>query len=415
MRCGLAHGREVLVEATSNQVNQDGGYTGMTPRDFHALVSSIADRVGVPRDKVLLGGDHLGPNCWQGLPADAAMRKSEAMIDSYVAAGFRKIHLDCSMACAGDPDPLPPETVAERAARLCAVAERAWERAGGEPPVYVIGTEVPVPGGAQESIGHLAVTCPEAARATLDAHRRAFAAAGQKAAWPRVIGLVVQPGVEFDHEKVVDYHADDARALSRFIESEPHIVYEAHSTDYQTPANLAALVRDHFAILKVGPAVTFALRQTLWALADIERELLGPEGSRFKDVVLGVMQASPGFWEKYYRTGDAQRYDMQFSLSDRVRYYWAHPDIQRAQAALIANLDKSPPPMALLQQYLPKEYDLIRSDRMRNDPHEILIQGMTSVLREYADACLPRYRFTRTTRQKASRVREAMGRQWGRT
>lgn len=414
MRCGLGHGREVLIEATSNQVNQDGGYTGMTPRDFHALVASIADRVGVARDKVLLGGDHLGPNCWQGLPADVAMRKSDELIDGYVAAGFRKIHLDCSMACADDPHPLPPETVAERAARLCAVAERAWERAGGEPPVYVIGTEVPVPGGAQEAIDHLAVTCPDAARSTLDAHRRAFAALGLQAAWPRVIGLVVQPGVEFDHEKVVDYRPEAARALSKFIESEPHIVYEAHSTDYQTPANLAALVRDHFAILKVGPAVTFALRQSLWALADIEKEMLGPEGSRLKEVVLGVMKASPGFWEKYYRTGDAQRYDLQFSLSDRVRYYWAHPDIQRAQGTLVANLERNPPPMALIHQYLPRVYDLIRAGRLRNDPHEILIQSMTSVLREYADACMPRYRFIGATRQKASRVREALGRHWSR-
>lgn len=386
MRCGIADGREVLIEATSNQVNQDGGYTGMAPKDFADLVHSIAERVGLRRDRVLLGGDHLGPNCWQGLPAVVAMRKSERMIDGYVAAGFRKIHLDCSMSCADDPPSLPADLVAERAARLCAVAERAWEQSGGEPPVYIIGTEVPVPGGAHESLGRLAVTRPESARATLDAHRRAFEAAGLPAAWPRVVGLVVQPGVEFDHQKVIDYRPEEARALSRFIEGEPHIVYEAHSTDYQTPDNLAALVRDHFAILKVGPAVTFALRQCLWALADIEREWLVGDGSRFKEVVLATMQAHPEQWKKYYGEGDVH-YDLQFSLSDRVRYYWTHPEIQKAKATLIANLESHPPPLALISQYLPKHYDLIRAGQLRNTPHDILLHGMEMVLKQYSDAC----------------------------
>ena len=88
-----------------------------------------------------------------------------------------------------------------------------------------------------------------------------------------MIGLVTQPGVEFDHHKVIDYVPAKAVALSRSIESVAGMVFEAHSTDYQTPRALADLVRDHFAILKVGPGVTFALREVLWALSDIASEL----------------------------------------------------------------------------------------------------------------------------------------------
>jgi len=54
-----------LIEATSNQVDQFGGYTGMRPIDFRDLVLEIADRSGLPRDRVVLGGDHLGPNSWR--------------------------------------------------------------------------------------------------------------------------------------------------------------------------------------------------------------------------------------------------------------------------------------------------------------------------------------------------------------
>lgn len=113
----------VLVEATSNQVDQFGGYTGMRPADFRDLVFAIADRVGLSRTRIVLGGDHLGPNTWRDLGPAAAMDRADALVEAYVAAGFTKIHLDCSMVCAGDPVPLTDDVVAERAARLAAVAE----------------------------------------------------------------------------------------------------------------------------------------------------------------------------------------------------------------------------------------------------------------------------------------------------
>jgi D-tagatose-1,6-bisphosphate aldolase subunit GatZ/KbaZ len=389
MESAAARGLPVLIESTSNQVNQDGGYTGMTPAAFRDFVFGIADRTGMARERILLGGDHLGPNAWQGQPADAALAKAEVLIDQYVRAGFRKIHLDCSMSCAGDPVPLPDAVVAERAARLCAVAENAWRAVGGEAPVYVVGTEVPVPGGAHEDLEELSVTTPEAAAQTIKVHRQAFAAAGLEAVWPRVIGLVVQPGVEFDHHKVIDYKPERAVALSRLIEGEPTMLYEAHSTDYQTPSNLAALVAGHFAILKVGPGLTFALRETLWALADIEEQMVGiGKESDFKNTVLEVMRAEPEYWRKYY-VGDPQRarFDQQYSLSDRIRYYWPHPDIQAAQARLIANLEREAPPLTLLSQYLPSQYEAVREGRVRNLPADLLKEGVAKVLRQYMDAC----------------------------
>ena len=97
------------------------------------------------------------------------------------------------------------------------------------------------------------MTTPVAALATIAAHRDAFEAAGLGAAWQRVIASVVQPGVEFDHHQVVDYAPDKARALSQAILPVAGMVFEAHSTDYQTREGLVSLVRDHFAILKVGP------------------------------------------------------------------------------------------------------------------------------------------------------------------
>ncbi|HEV7854689.1 MAG TPA: class II D-tagatose-bisphosphate aldolase, non-catalytic subunit, partial [Mycobacterium sp.] len=279
MAQAAADGSYVLIEATSNQVDQFGGYTGMRPPEFRDMVLAIADERGFPSDRVVLGGDHLGPNRWQRENASAAMQKAETLIAAYVEAGYAKIHLDCSMSCADDPTVLDDEVVAQRTARLMRVAEDTARRTGVGAPMYVMGTEVPVPGGAHETLGVLTPTPADRARRTIATHRKAFADAGLDHVWPRVVALVVQPGVEFDHLHVIDYQRDATVELRRVLDDEDHLVFEAHSTDYQRPAQLRELVEDHWAVLKVGPGLTFAMREALFALALIENELV-PRPSR---------------------------------------------------------------------------------------------------------------------------------------
>lgn len=388
VREAQAWGTPLLIEATSNQVNQFGGYTGMKPADFRRFVCDIADRAGFHENLLLLGGDHLGPNAWRREPAAAAMAKAEEMVRQYVLAGFRKIHLDCSMACADDVEPLSEAVVAARAAQLCAIAERAWQGVGGEMPVYVIGTEVPVPGGATEELHELTVTTPQAAGATIAAHLAAFETAGLESAWPRVIALVVQPGVEFDHHKVIDYCPDKARALSAFIAADTQFIFEAHSTDYQTPGNLQALVRDHFAILKVGPGATYALREALWALAAIARELPGgAEQEDLRTVAIETMHDDSRHWRGYYHDAAREALDLQYSLSDRIRYYWPYARVQRAYESLLARLRRAPLPLTLLSQYMPHQYESVRAGRLRATVDELLNEGIALALRPYVRAC----------------------------
>ena len=394
LRATLQHARatggQALIEATSNQVNQDGGYTGVRPAGFRDLVWRMADEIGLPPDRVLLGGDHLGPNCWQTQPAGVAMQRAAVLVAEYVTAGFRKIHLDCSMSCTDDPRTLSDEIVAERAALLCARAEDAWARVGGEPPVYVIGTEVPVPGGARETLHALTVTEPRAALATVAAHRAAFTRCRLDKAWERAIGLVVQPGVEFDQDNVVEYVPAKARRLSGCLEhTGSHLVFEAHSTDYQPREALAALVHDHFAILKVGPALTFALREAVWALDRIEREWLGEENSsHVRDTILTAMRSDPTHWRKYYSgNGRTLELQLEYSLSDRSRYYWPVPAVAQALARLEAAFDNGTPPMALLHQYLPTAYAALRRGEIELSARALVIHQIRQVLAEYSRAC----------------------------
>lgn len=364
IRYASANQTPLLIEATSNQVDQFGGYTGMTPADFRGFVCQLADSLNFPQDALILGGDHLGPNRWQNLPAAQAMANADDLIKSYVAAGFKKIHLDCSMSCQDDPIPLTDDIVAERAARLAKVAEETCREHFGEADLeYVIGTEVPVPGGAHETLSELAVTTPDAARATLEAHRHAFEKQGLNAIWPRIIALVVQPGVEFDHTNVIDYQPAKAAALSQMVENYETLIFEAHSTDYQTPQSLRQLVIDHFAILKVGPALTFALREALFSLAAIEEELVPAKAcSGLRQVLENVMLDRPEYWQSHYHgDGNARRLARGYSYSDRVRYYWPDSQIDDAFAHLIRNLADSPIPLPLISQYLPLQYVKVRS------------------------------------------------------
>lgn len=386
----LADQTYVLLEATSNQVDQYGGYTGMTPVDYRELVFEIADRAGLPRNRVVLGGDHLGPNTWQRLDPEQAMIQACSLVEAYVSAGFTKIHIDCSMRCLGDPFPLTDDLAAERTARLVGVAENAAiDSFGKSDLLYVIGTEVPVPGGAHETINTLEPTSPRAAIATIARHQQAFEEAGIGPVWNRVIGLVVQPGVEFDHAQVHEYKRDRTEDLRRILDDYSHLIFEAHSTDYQTIEHLTQLVQDHWAVLKVGPGLTFALREAFFALAMIEDQLFdNTERSHLVAVVERRMLEEPKWWEGYY-DGDAraQQLARRYSYSDRMRYYWPDPEIRKAQNLLIENLRSIDIPLPLLSQFLPEQYQRVRHGTLALEPTVLVIDKVRDVLRGYSRAC----------------------------
>lgn len=388
----LADGSPLLVEATCNQVNQFGGYTGQTPAQFARSLEALAADYELPRERLILGGDHLGPNPWRREPAALALDRARTLVRDCVLAGYEKIHLDASMSLGDDPpgQPLPPEEIAERAAILAAAAESVAGGAGRDRPLYVIGTEVPAPGGAGAAEEAMSISNPADVEATIALTRRAFARHGLEAAWERVIAVVVQPGVEFGDSGWHAYQPEAARPLSQFIEQAPGLVFEAHSTDYQTRAALRQLVAGHFAILKVGPALTFAFREAIFALAMIEEAWL--DGAVVPSAApLALEQAMlshPEHWEAYY-TGDgaARRFARRYSYSDRSRYYWPEPHVRAAVEQLLSNLSAGPLPLPLLSQFAPQQYARVRQGELANTPLALIYDRVGGVLAHYAWAC----------------------------
>jgi D-tagatose-1,6-bisphosphate aldolase subunit GatZ/KbaZ len=391
----LEDGSIFLVESTSSQVNQSGGYTGLTPSEFARSVHSAARNIGLPASQVLLGGDHLGPFPWRDETSPAALKKACALVHDCVVAGYQKIHLDASMPCSDDKNgTLTEQIVAQRAAILCQAAEEAYRElpSGRSQLVYVIGTEVPAPGGESVDAHSPVITKAEDAHRTLETFRLAFAERGLSSAWDRVIALVVQPGVDFGSNAIFDYDRTQAQLLSAALSKRASIVFEAQSTDYQSPQALARMVEDHFAILKVGPWLTFAFREAVLALSAIEGELLATtspqEISHVREALEAAMMRDPGYWRSYYRGDeDEVRRDLIYGYSDRCRYYWHQPAVQEELARLIANLGRRPIPLTLISQYLPLEYEAIRTGELQGLPERMIQYHVRRVLHVYADAC----------------------------
>lgn len=383
------------VESTSSQVNQFGGYTGQTPQEFSEWIRGVAQSAGLSAERVLLGGDHLGPFPWRSEAADSAMQKACELVRSCVFSGYQKIHLDASMSCADDASAgVEEQTIAERAAILCQSAENArGELPSGSPQiVYVIGTEVPAPGGESQGAHAPKVTTPEDMQRTLAAFKRAFSQRKLSSAWERVVALVVQPGVEFGSDLVFNYDRTKTRALSAALSGDAGIVYEAHSTDYQSPRSLQEMVEDHFAILKVGPWLTFAYREAVLALTAIERELLGTKAgirlSQVREKLEKAMLSNPLHWRSYYRRDEQEtRRELIYSYSDRCRYYWTEPSVQEEVAQLFHNLATVGIPSTLVSQFLPLEYAALIEETLEAKPEMMVRHHIRHVLHVYARAC----------------------------
>lgn len=381
-----------LIESTSNQVNQEGGYTGMKPVDFARFVQRIAFEVGISEEAVLIGGDHLGPLPWVHMSEADAMQKAEELVTACVMAGYSKIHLDTSMRVASD-DPSNPfltRTCAERGARLCRACENAFEKYRKENPdapeiIYVIGSEVPIPGG-DFNAGEMGVTTAKDAINTFAIYKEVFERAGLRDAFSRVVAIVVEMGVEFHEFHLDEYDRRKTVELVKAVHDLP-LCIEGHSSDYQTASNLKRMCEDGVAILKAGPAITFSQREALFALEAIEQEVYYDQPgklSRYRRTLEKAMMCDSSSWASYY-TGDKnqQRIARAYSFYDRCRYYYAKPEVVAARQKLLDNLSGNVIPLCLLSQYLPNQYYRVRSGELRNEALDILLDKIGDRIDRY--------------------------------
>jgi D-tagatose-1,6-bisphosphate aldolase subunit GatZ/KbaZ len=200
--------------------------------------------------------------------------------------------------------------------------------------------------------------------------------------------MVVQPGVEFSDDGVHAYNRNAAHDLTECMKQKK-VILEGHSTDYQTEKCLKEMVEDGIAILKVGPALTYSLREGLFALSDIETELSGfiHETSCFKEKLDNAMTQNPTYWRNYYKGNETEMHlKRKYSFSDRSRYYLACTEVKETIYKLLDNLDHCEIPLTLLSQYMPSQYKAIRNGELSPRPKMLLLDCVNHCIKKYNQA-----------------------------
>lgn len=381
----------IIIEATANQVNQFGGYSGLTPSQFKERVKKIAQKVDFPSDRIILGGDHLGPFVWRDQEPAIAMEYAKQMVKEYIKAGFTKIHIDTSIPLKGENN-IDDETIAKRTAVLYRVAEECFEEISLNNshtirPVYVVGADVPPPGG-KSSICQTVTTKEELER-SLEYLKEAFKREGVEYVFDNVVAVVANFGVEFGSDEILDFDIEKVKPLKELL-TKYNIVFEGHSTDYQTKENLKRMVKCGIAILKVGPALTFALREALVALSHIEEEIYSNEKgklSRFREVLLNAMLTEKDHWSKYFDENDKLiKTKLLYSYLDRWRYYFENERVKSAVYSLIGNFENIKIPSWLISQYFPSQYEKMRKKNLKNGATELILDKIGEVIDHYVYA-----------------------------
>ena len=361
MRKAREENMDLLLEVTPNQVNQFGGYSHMTPFDFVNYIKKTSEENNFPFEKIIFGADHLGPLIWKNEDSDIAMKKSKELVNQFVKAGFTKLHIDTSMKLKGDSDgPLQLKEIIKRSIELISVAENS---SIGKELVYVLGSEVPIPGGEVTS-NNLHITKANDFLETIKEYKKRLEEKGMESIFEKTIAIVVQPGVEFYKDSIKEYNREDARDLSSALSQFQDIVFEGHSTDYQTPEKLREMVSDGMAILKVGPALTFALTQAIIELEELEKKMIKEEYSNFIKNLKIEMEKNPSHWENHYEKENLE-FLIKNSFLDRTRYYLETPSIKNSINIILKNLEKE-------------------------NPKEIIINKISEVLDDYVYAIKPR-------------------------
>lgn len=358
----LSDNAPVLFEATSNQVNHKGGYTGMTPFKYKEMVVKLAEEVSFPVDRLIFGGDHLGPLPFSHCERKLAEHEAELMVRSFIKAGFQKLHIDTSMPL-GSEKFISKEAVAKLGVKLIKVAEQEFSQLKEEnplalEPIYVIGSEVPPAGGKKLTDGGPHITSLTDIDETLKAYQEEIQKNNLMNVWDRIVALVIQPGVEYGDSSIDRFNESKFPSIADILKKYD-IALEAHSTDYQNIKQLKGLVNSGFLYLKVGPEVTKSLLEALLKLEEIESLLIPCQRSRsnLRNTLLRAMRMNPRNWERYYSSDTDS--ELLFSLLDRSRYYLGYKEVEEAIKLLLLNLkegQKLPVSGGIIRYFFPEQF-----------------------------------------------------------
>ncbi|PMQ01042.1 MAG: hypothetical protein CBR30_08090 [Dictyoglomus sp. NZ13-RE01] len=365
-----------LIESTSNQVNQFGGYTGLKPKDFVYKINNLSQKFSF--NKFFIGLDHGGTYPWRNLEISSAMQNAKTLIKESVESGYRKIHLDASYPLRGELS-LSIEEIVKREVELLIIAEETAQNYNMN-PIYVIGTDVPRPGG---NISEKPKVTPNSEiYEMIDAFKKELSKNSLDKVWDRIVAIVVNLGIEFGDENIYEYSSEETKELITVLDSNKDLVFEAHSTDYQPLKSLKEMAKNGVGIFKVGPALTFAYRSALFSLAHIEKILFKNSTSNFIETLFSLLKEDNRFYKEYY----GENIDINkvvFSFLDRWRYYYENEKIQNSLKMMFKNFEDKNIPLPLIYEYFPDQFEKVQEKFLKPIMEDLIFGRIQDVLDKY--------------------------------
>ncbi|MFL2882670.1 MAG: class II D-tagatose-bisphosphate aldolase non-catalytic subunit [Pelagibacteraceae bacterium] len=367
----------ILIESTSNQVNQNGGYTGLTPSKFAKKVYSLSSSLKLNKKKILLGGDHLGPLPWKNLSKKKALANAKILVKNCLKAKYKKIHIDTAIICKDEKKITRADIISRCKLILNNIKDKELKNT-----FLVVGTEVPFAGGGQNS--KIVPTKISSIKEEYDQYKILFD--NRKLIKNKKFSMVIEPGIEFFHNKVKRTNLKDFKKKLNFSKKNK-FSYEAHSSDYQKEKDLRKLVKNNFQFLKVGPELTYFFSKSIFAMENIEKKLF-KRVSNLKYKFDKVMKNNKKYWKLYYRGKPAKIEYLKFnSYLDRIRYYWNFSEINKSKLILESNINKIENNIFLRVFKLNKKQILIKKKLNLKNFDMIVYIFLSKTLEKYYRAC----------------------------
>lgn len=337
LRAAKRNNAPIYFAATLNQVDCDGGYTGMTQEDFTRLVRFETERVHFT-GPVIVAIDHGGPwlkdrqrtEKWSTKDAMDGVKKS---FEAAVLAGYDLIHVDPTVDInVPKGEIIDIHVVAARTVELIAHTE-AFRKSKGLPAIsYEVGTEEVHGGLADET--------------TFDTFiselKKGLINAGLPDIWPCFI--VGKVGTDLD---TTLFDGEVAKRLTSKVRPLGSYIKGHYTDDVANPEDYPLC---GMGAANVGPEFTISEYRALCELEGMEKEY-HQEGrvavlSHMKDILLEEVHESHR-WEKWLHA-DEQGLDLSQLTPERqdwivatcCRYIWQQPRPLAARGTLYANLTR---------------------------------------------------------------------------
>lgn len=337
LRAAKRNNAPIYFAATLNQVDCDGGYTGMTQEDFTRLVRFETERVHFT-GPVIVAIDHGGP--WlkdrqrtEKWSTEDAMNGVKKSFEAAVLAGYDLIHVDPTVDInVPKGEIIDIHVVAARTVELIAHTE-AFRKSKGLPAIsYEVGTEEVHGGLADETTFDTFIT----------ELKKGLINAGLPDIWPCFI--VGKVGTDLD---TTLFDGEVAKRLTSKVRPLGSYIKGHYTDDVANPQDYPLC---GMGAANVGPEFTISEYRALCELEQMEKDYHA-EGrvavlSHMKEILLEEVHESHR-WEKWLHA-DEQGLDLcelnperqDWIVATCCRYIWQQPRPLSARGTLYANLTR---------------------------------------------------------------------------